>query len=407
MLQLKGGQALSQDDDPALLGNLLALLRQDPGFEALGRALLEPEAGARAGQFALVWPAVHQRLDSVAHHHLALLYTRWGWNALGQQERPQRVWAWWQKALEAYGASLGNEHFLTQLCHDAQLPDKAPDLLSNVLDWLIEPHAQALVTALEDALSLKPALVAAHWSVLKHAAESLEKGGLTDVLALKQVELGCAMWQRRVIDKALAMVDEMARPVESIGAKREELIRPFEMLRLVTEITGPNEDISVWALEKCVEWSWPLYKSKEEIRLKDMLDASRPFAKHVESLLGRGTGAFGRNNASADYILFSADFVPFEEQAAHFRRALEICPGHRNSRLMLSYHKLNLARRAMDEADRREPPGAIISIDRKAALAEVGRAEVLLDEAEALFPPNTRLSDHRERLAKLKGRLTS
>ena len=157
-------------------------------------------------------------------------------------------------------------------------------------------------------------------------------------------------------------------------------------------------------LDKSVAWAWPLYKTKEETRLKDLLDASKPFAAHVESLLLRDAGAFGRQSVLADHLLFVADFHPAEEQAAIFRRAIKICPGHRNSRLMLSYHRVNLARKALLRAEANDPLKVLTNIGKLSAREAIAEAEAHLDEAEELFPDNERLAEFRGKIAALRER---
>lgn len=409
LLQQLKGDALSPRDDPALIADLLDILRDDPGFDALGQALLETDGRARGARFLALWPEMRQRLSARGHHHLALLNLRWGWEALGEAPKSldasalRGVTRRWQQALRHFAPTLADPDFLNTLAIDVGAAEHAEGSAEQVVQWLFEPHGDALIKALEEPGAQPAPLLKVHWQTLADGP-ALLAADLADGALKQRVLATTDLWRRRVIDRALSMADEQAQPVEATDDDRAALLRPFDTLRWVTDILGPHEDLSVWALDKAVVWAWPLYKTKAETRLKDLLDASKPFATHVESLLQRHAGAFGRQGVLADHILFMADFHPAEEQAAMFRRAMTICPGHRNSRLMLSYHQVNLARRALLKAEANDPLKVLTNIGKLAAREAIAEAEAHLDEAEELFPDNERLAEYRQKVAALRER---
>ncbi len=396
MRQLKG-EPLGPDDRPGQIAGLLQILRLDPAFVDLARALLDPDPTASRARFSAQWPEALKRLPTQGHHHLALLNIRWGWDALAQPgANPASLW---ERGLRHLSPVLADPAYLTEIALASGTPESADGLNLDLAEWIFEPHGQSLMDGVDDAGLGATEGLSHHWRVLAEGPALLCGHG--DALLRQQVELICGQWRRQFVDRAMAVAAERARPVEPTSATPEELAAPFKILLDLKRVRGFDEHASIWALETAVAWSWPLFNIKDTARLQGLLDAARPFVQHVEALLLRGGGAFGRNSLCADYLLFAADFVPYEEQHAWFRRALEVCPGHRNSRLMLSYNLLNKARAELVKAESTSPLEELGILNAAQAIEAARRAQTLLDEVEEIFPQNERLPETRERLARV------
>lgn len=388
------------EDNPGLLADLLALLQPDPDFSALGQALLAPQGQAR---LQALWPAMEARLPPRGHHHLALLHTRAAWRAWHHQDHPKAT-RLWSRALTSFGKALSDPDFLPELARDACAPQLSASLPSLLPAWLLEPHLHPLEEALPQLRPGGGEGLLAHWHVLRHGAELLQRGGASEEL-VRQVEQASARHRARLRQRALDHAQELARDVESTSATDAQLQAPFVFLQAAQQLMGPDEEVSIWATERAVAWIWPLYKTRTHEPTKKLLAVSRPFAEHVERLLLQQTGAFGRQSLCADFLLFEADYVEFEEEKRWFERALAVCPRHRNAHLMLSYHELRLAHRELSKCENNTGLAAYVQISGEPLREAWRRAQGHIEEAARLFPENPKLGDYRERLEKARHKL--
>ncbi len=367
----------------ARLGGLLDLLSTDRSYPEAAASLLDGSA-----RWAALWPDMRSRLPAEGHHHLALLALRSGWDAL--DDDPSAATRSFLAALEAFARVVADPNYIAQWRAAAGLGAERLD----PIPWILAPHAQWLREAVAEPASFHARRAGVHWMVLERAGDRLGSNALSVARAL----------QTEIVELALAQAVELASQTEPLQASDAELIAPLHLLRDLTGGIGIQEDISIWALESAVGWAWPLYKTRELDRLRVLMEAVRPFGMHVEELLVRNEGAFGRQSLCADFLLFLADNAPFEEQDGLFLRGLKVCPGHRNSRLMLSYHRLRQAHAALVKA---EAPAGLseMVLGRRQFRETVASARALVDEAEALFEPNPKIDDYRKRVQALEKRV--
>jgi hypothetical protein len=368
----------------AQLGGLLDLLQRDRDFKEAATSLLDGSA-----RWASLWPDVLARLPAQGHHHLALLDLRLGWDALDSD--PAAATRSFLSALGHFKVVCGDLDYQRQFAHACGRAEGID--AAQLAGWILEPHVAALLEAVAEPASFDARRAAPHWTVLERAGTRL--GG--QAAALTRTSMA------RVVEAALAQAVEAAGQVEPLSASDVEMTAPITVLRDLTAGIGMQEELSIWGLERAVEWAWPLYKTRALDRLGALMSAVRPFGMHVEEMLLRSDGAFGRQSLCADFLLFLADNAPFEEQEGLFRRGLAVCPGHRNSRLMLSYHKLREAHAVLVKAE--APPGlSEMMLGRRAFGETVTAARALVDEAEVLFAPNPKIPDYQRRVEKLEAR---
>ena len=363
------------------LGGLLDLLSRDAQFPEAAASLARDTA-----RWGAIWPGMRDRLPAEGQHHLALLETRMGWDA----DDPSAATRHFLRALGHFGAVLADGEYTRRLatrCGPLDVDD------TEIARWILTPHAQAVLDAIAAPQTFDARAAAPHWHVLERAGGKLGDTAAT-VAASLRVE---------IVERALAQGALVAADVEPTHSSPEQLGAPLHLLRRLTAGIGNHEEISIWALERAVEWAWPLYKTRALDQLGALMDAVRPFGIHVEELLARGEGAFGRQSLCADFLLFVADNAAFDEQEALFRRGLAVCPGHRNSRLMLSYHKLRVANTLLVRAE--APPGLTeVMTGRRQWRESVASARALVEEAEELFAPNPKIADYRKRVEALEAR---
>lgn len=403
MEQLKG-EALTPEDDPALIADLLGLLEGDPDWPELGRALLEATPGqGRSARFGALWLTIQERLPARGHHHLALLHAHLGWRALPQVAHtgPTSVQRRWTRAMKHLGRVLGAPDFFAELgasCGAA--PADAEALHADAARLWLKPHAEALIAGLHPEIEPAREQLKCHWTVLSRALKGV---GVADDAAAR-LKAAAVEQERRVIHHVLHLARQLAADLEPSAVEPALLARPFDFVTRLTDVIGPREELTVWVIDQCVEWSWPLYKSDDSARLRVLIETVEPFGLHLERLLRSNSGAFGRQSKCATYLLFLADFRSGDAEEQLLERALRVCPGHRNSRLMISYNRLKKANAELIRIEHASPVARLVGSDAEQE-RHLSRAEALIDEAAELFPGNEKLDGYRERLAKAREKL--
>jgi len=403
------GEPLSPRDRPELIADLHHLLQADPAYIDLGRAFLEGEpSGPSSSRFAAVWVEVVERLPTRGHHHLALLHLRWGWEALNHEPDPrtrrQSAIRRWATALRHAGRVAADAGFFDALAAASAAAGQGEALRRRVPELLLGPHGRALIEGLAVDATLEPSRLEPHWKLLVEAPD-LVRELLPDADSSHDFEACSARWRARVIEEVVADCERLAAEVDPVEATVDDLRRPIYHARRFTNLAGMQEPLTLWVIETTVRWAWPLYKGEGHGRLEALVAATRPFGTHLESLLLRGVGAFGRQAMCADYLLFVADFASGEEEDRLQQRALKVCPNHRNARLMLSYRRLHDAHLQLIRLETSEPLERYVPGLSRGLEEAVERAAAAIALAEELFPANERLPDYVARLARARARL--
>lgn len=401
-------EPLSVRDRPELIADLHRILQADPAWIDLGRTLLDRGGPGEPGsRFAALWIEVVDRLPTRGHHHLGLLHLRWGWEALNDDPNPSRrrqsAIRRWATAIRHLGRVTADPTFFDELARASGAPGQGAALRARLPELLLEPHGRALIDALAAEANLEPSRLEPHWRLLVEAPD-LVKELLPPGAGTPDFEGASARWRARVVEEVVAGCERLAAEVDPVDATVDDLRRPFYHAQRFVNLAGMHELLTLWVIERAVQWAWPLYKGKAQPRLEAIVTATRPFGTHLESMLLRGIGAFGRQALCADYLLFVADFASGDDEERILQRALKVCPGHRNARLMLSYQRLHDAHLQLIRIETREPleryvPGLSHSIDDA-----FERAQAAIALAEELFPANERLPDYQARLAKARER---
>ncbi len=392
-------EARSPRDRPERLEDLLDLLQPLPGFLPLARALLDNTPDP-----ARVQSALEPLLDALpprGHHHLALLHLRWGFEALDPApalatppppaQRARRAAERWTRAHHHLARSLASPDLFVELTHAAGAPDQAAALQARAPDLFLDPHGHALLAAFAPDAPAEPSRAEAHWAILLHPAPPLAPAA--------------ARWRQRLVEHAARTFTHLASPLDPLQSDLDALRQPLWYAQRFTHVAGMAEPLTVAVIEQVVAWGWTLYKTRTEDKLRELTHAARPFSNHLESLLLRNEGAFGRQALCADLLLFVADFAPRDEQERIFQRTLRICPGHRNSRLMLSYHHLQTANLHLNRLDAYDPIRAFtpgVQADLRQALQD---AQDAIQRARDAFPENERLPDYDRRLRQAQEKL--
>jgi len=129
----------------------------------------------------------------------------------------------------------------------------------------------------------------------------------------------------------------------------------------------------------------------------DMLAVAAPFNEDLTRRLESFSSAFGHNSRCADFLVFQGERADSSaERKSLFERGLAVCPGHRNSAMLLSHEylievdKLLLKTATM--------PAAFARVSSRRVETNVREAWDLCQTCERVYPYNEHLDEYRERV---------
>ncbi|MDX9721915.1 MAG: hypothetical protein RBU37_14295 [Myxococcota bacterium] len=209
------------------------------------------------------------------------------------------------------------------------------------------------------------------------------------------------------LEQTLQRLDRDCAGAELLAADSAKLSTLFEAALHFAQLLGHAEELSATVLERAVELSWPLYHNKQHKAVQRLLSPLQCFADDLEQRFSAAE-ALGRQGLFSDFWVMWAQTLPLprldapeaeqllEQQQRRLRRALQLNPIHRNSKVVLAASNLNLCRRRL--------AAARSSVVKARALAELEPIEALLDEAEQLRPELSAIPELRAELNLLRMR---
>lgn len=393
-----------RDDDARLLRDWIAELRASPGWRHLEPTLAQPRA----------WPDVwHDAVDAGfsprADHHHALLFERFCDELVDAYDFEVARFAWQQ----CVGAWMR--------VFDTDYPDVLFDQLADSVSeqtrrGLLLRLVEARDAELRDGLRIDEADPLEHldrrkvrfaWSALDYLDEALEPADeLHETLAGLQSAL--SQTRERTISKVLARFSKMVDALDLSEAPADTIARPFEWMAEVFTILPITTTVAAKVVDALVDTAWKLRKLERDggdRLLRQLLDLGMPFNAKLAGYIESGE-AFGHNSLCADFMVFRGEQRDrTQARRPLFERALQICPGHRNAAMMLSYEKL---RQASDLLLRmRLMPSAVRVLPGAAERVEtaVREAAELVDAAEELYPSNEEIAEYRDQVHSAAARL--
>lgn len=406
---------VATEDDMRRLSAWPDALSQDPGWPRIEPVLDQPDA----------WPAAWHRATELgwspkSDHHNALFFTQMTDRFASDEDYENALWSW-TEAIGAWKRLMQSDYpsaLLADLTPEADEDTRQnhQQTLRDLLSPLIEDKAHALRDALRldddrrqnEQIDKRQARFA--WSALDMAKVILNDidttqdhfGILTHLLSQTSQK------QETIRMETIARFERMVQALDLNEATGEALVGPFEWVTQVFEMLGANSHGSISIVEQVVDLGWSLRRLGLDDNNKDF-EHILQITSHFNDDLSRRVKSletFGHNAKCADFLVFKGELADTtESRKAIFERGLEICPGHRNSAMLLSYEYLNEAHALIYQL--KLVPGTVSRTlsPSKAVEDTVLKAWAKVEQAEDVFPTNKELEQYVARVETTAKRL--
>lgn len=404
-------ERLSPDDaEVRRLRGWAACIRRDAGWRVIERVLDRPAA----------WPAVWEEATNagfspVTDHHHALLFGRFCEQLVNAQDWETADWTW-RQSVKAWTRVFSSD-YPGQLFDDLapKLSDDGPgkdEMLAGMLDALVERRRADLREA--SGVTKPGRDLVIERRRLRFASRALSS--LADLAESTRDDYGTLRHLAQLAQRAHAQVsaevvtrfEKLAEEVDFSDAKGDQLLGHFRWAASFFDVVGNSESGTTALVSQVVEACWALRRvGRDDIpEFRALLDLGAPFNQNLFARLKSLESAFGHNSRCADFLVFVGEQATDAARRKEiFASGLEICPGHRNSAMLLSYEHLTDAERILTQLALAPSvvsivPGTSQRIDRL-----LREAEARLSEAESVYPYNERLPEVRESLEREAERL--
>jgi hypothetical protein len=400
----------SSSADLRLLRDWAASLQKDPGWKVIKAHLDRPDA----------WPeAWHRGVDAgwsarTDHHH-ALLFGRFCDELVAHQDMEVARYVWGE-CVDAWIRIFDSDYADTLLSQLTPTTDSATsDSPQSPTIWrnLLAPLAQARERDLCEALGLDQPRPNEHfdrrrtrfgWRALELIAQRVDlrvdQAGADGVhVALAGLREHAKDAFARIRSELLTRFSAMVDAVDLSDDAIETVSLPFEWIRQVFTILPIDATVAARVSDATVTIGWTLRKleiDQSDALVTHILGLASPFNDKLADCIDSGE-AFGHNATCADFFVFQGEHRDATaKREFFFDRARQVCPGHRNASMMLSYEKLRevsdlMMRIRLTPAALRIVPGAPERVE--AAIRDVS---ALLDDAHELYPANETISNYRQ-----------
>lgn len=372
-----------------------ASLRGDAGWAVLEPHLERPSAWPR------IWhQAIAAGFSPRSDHHHALLFERFCDDLVAQDDFEVARYAW-RECVDAWLRVFATDY------PDTLLEELGADeaTRAGLLDRLCDGRERQLRRGLrladaQPSTTFDRRLTRFAWSALSVLEERLDQSDAQHpaLSGLRErVELARGQIVSTLGSRFGRMIDRLDLAEADAAAIRE----PFEWIGEVFEILPIDAATAARVSDAAVDIGWKLRKLElgdGEALMAALLELAAPFNDRLAHFIASGD-AFGHNSTCADFLVFQGEQRDRSSlREPFFERAIEVCPGHRNASMMLSYEKLRevssmLVRIRLMPAAVKVVPGASRRLG-----SVVEDASALLDDAEALFPSNETIAEYRQEI---------
>lgn len=382
---------------PRRAAGLLHLLARDPR----GREAVEEAARGRPAALAeRLEPASLAGLEPALVHHLALV-----WEALARAhaERAELRWpsekratALAARALAAWAHLARERSYLDALARRVAgqtAPGEAESIAREAgVDAVRRARSAALAGARE-----RTATARVYLGALREGASIARWAGL-DAEGSARLEAELERARSSVIEEVLA---PLAASLAEAKAQGDEVRRgPALFADVAKAWTYCHEDVAIerFAVEQLAPVAWVAYRDPGWNSLRALFV---PLEALLESFARRfdrprhewTTTELAYAAPCAQTLVFRSELAEGDRRLALAERALTICPGHRNARIVLAGLLLELAVTGLSQR------GWLLEV------AELDLARERLARAEALWPTHSQLEHARGRLRELEARV--
>ena len=376
---------------PRAAGLVAELRRLDGGAAVVSAAATDGDF-ARVAHFVdgLALPGCPPELL----HHLALFHAKAA-TAL-EQTAPERAAGLWERSLAAWLALSEERSYLARL-ESSVLGDKADkEGRARASDVGIPPERVPLELVGEmarradaTARDLGPAGRAALLALTRTNEAARIAGASPE--AARRVRAEAERRRNAAIEAALAVIgeglDEANVRGELASSGRTLLLRAIP----VWSWTSHDESVEHFVVDRIDKIGWELYRARSWDALRYLLDPFRPMFDSLAARIERDLSQIAYAAGCAQMFVFLAEVdthLPRRLEMAE--RAVQICPTHRNGRIVLASALCDEAMNAMR---------AMVVFAKK---NELDRVQSLLERAESLFPETRELPEAKGMLERVK-----
>lgn len=384
-----------------------ASLRDDPAWSVVAAVLDKPAA------WPLVWEeASHAGFSARSDHHHALLLGRFCERFLAAQDFEGAAWSY-RQSVAAWSRVFATDY--PRELADVVAPD-LPDpveLLETMLDDVVDARVRnmragtGLATPAELPALDRRMLRFAHRALrdvqeIVEAQPSDPHGTLARLARLAREGIGT------VNAEILSRFDKIGDDTDLAVAEGDGILGRFRWVAEYFEIVGHTEQAATDVVGQAVETCWALRRIGRDGRpeFAALLPIVAPFNDELLRRVMSLQSAFGHNGVCADFLVFQGEKAKgSDERKAIFQKGLDVCPGHRNSAMLLAWelvHEANgiLTQTALAPSLLSIVPGTASRVDQL-----VKRAWDLCNEAERIYAFNENLPETRDKVRAEAARL--
>ncbi|MEZ4460125.1 MAG: hypothetical protein R3E66_10420 [bacterium] len=374
ILRLSGGHVTATQDDVRRLRDWPHALKESSSWPELIQHLDAPQFSDRfEAAIAATMP------DRAAHHHALLLGDLARRLAEARQyDDALRCESWSKTSWQQIAAS----GYLDRLALAVE-PSSSADDRKRLIETLLQPRFDAKVAELRERLS-EPSQQLDE-TALVYLRQWFDVWGGFDALARPVSFVGVAT---RAIG---AQLDAELQHVD-LSSADSDVVSPFRTARLRTKALGDPDAVFSEILTRMIPTLWSLRRAgRDETKaFRELVDEGISMSDALITAIASGA-ALGQNARCADLFVFRAERERGADRRPFLRKALDVCPGHRNASMLLSYVLLHEMQLELFNAK-----NALFTAGRKKILA---KAHQKLREAELAFALNEDIEKYRERFA--------
>ena len=300
---------------------LTALLRMDSlGEEAFTRAASGDTQALRALVFCSTYAGKRPELL----HHLALLHAQ-----AAAAQRGELAVTHLLHALGAWGALRAEGRYLPRLAKEVAPELEESARLGAIQAALVAPLERFREDALSDAVERGPR---AHAGLRLHARRAELQalvGGEAQDFALQLRALGGEITDAAAepIERAL---DDAA--TASVGILQVDLLAKLASLGAWA---GGSRDVDHRFLERAMPIAWTLYKGSDKALVARFVATTRECVDRCVTRVLTDPAELAHASRVAQMLVFRAESAAtLSDQVIAIEKALEVCPTHRNGRLV-------------------------------------------------------------------------
>lgn len=385
--RLSGERLEASEKDVRVMRDWTASLQQDPGWAILGKVIDEPNAFPAAFH-----DAITEGFSPRTDHHNALVFGSICERLIAAQNYDAALHAW-REAIEAW-TRVYSTPYIDELVADMQTSLSEEEISELVRESLAE-WGQQITASVDDPAGVVSGRVRRDELRFLWAAYSGIEGDGSHPAITHFVDM--VNTERRSIDTKV--VGKLEREFDAIdptdATKDSELVALLEWFGSVYETVGYTDSSISSVIPLAVERCWALRKvGRDDAKIfTDILRILRPFNIALHERIVSG-GLFGLNSKCADFLVFEGEGKI--DQAARkkiFETGLDICPGHRNSAMLLSYVLLGEVDAIVLKLQVIPSARMMVRWGTQSIEEMVWEGYALLDRVQEIYPFNERYED--------------